>query len=353
MLNVNAMLPALLLFPVLLATAPAPEKEFQQLADMALTAPPELAADILLRLVESNAVKSRERKIELLQQAFQLARGATYSLKVDHGDGPGHTTDSDVGVLESSLERTGLDVLSLRCRVVRQMLRVDRKAAFEEFFNQIALPQVPALECKDAVGYSFGDYYALVAELANTAFTAKEIEESKPALFVEAQVRSIASPFQVNGAVKAIVTSKVTGDEFQGLVAAFCTSLKAMVADARSFSSTIHPVQGSVSLLAKECRRKGVSAYGLVDAYRGYLVRHMSASRCGENVDEKDLLVDFNGSLRQSAFPAAEGISPIDPDELKPSKTGERAMIYEFWLKESQPNWDLLMGVKRDRKSVV
>ncbi len=56
----------------------------------------------------------------------------------------------------------------------------------------------------------------------------------------------------------------------------------------------------------------------------------------------------FNGTLRQSAFPAAEGIPPIDPDELKPSETEERAAIYEFWW-QGQPHSDLLTGVKRLR----
>lgn len=340
------MLPALLLFPVLLTAAPAPEKEFQRLTDMALAAPPELAADILLRLVESNAVKGQERKLELLQQAFQLARSARFPLKIAHY-GPSHSTDSDIGVLEASL-RANLDALSLRCRVVRQMLRIDRRAALEEFFNQIPLPQVPALGCKDAVGYSFDDYYALVAELANTAFTAKEIRESKPALFVETQVRSIASPFQVEGAAKAIVASKVTDDEFGRLVAAFSSSLKAMNGDARSFSSATYRVNRSVSLLAEECQRRSVSGYGLVDAYRSYVVRHLSASRCGEDEQFADTRAFFNETLRRSAFPAAEGIPPIDPDELKPSKTEERAAIYEYW-RQGQPHSDLLTGVKRLR----
>ncbi len=200
-------------------------------------------------------MKGQERKLELLQQAFQLARSARFPLKIAHY-GPSHSTDSDIGVLEASL-RANLDALSLRCRVVRQMLRIDKRAALEEFFNQIPLPQVPALTCKDAVGYSLDDYYDLVAELANSAFTTKEIKESKPALFVESQVRSIASPFQIEGAAKAIVHSRVTDDEFGRLVAAFSSSLKAMTADARSFSSAIDRVSQSVSLLAKECRRKG------------------------------------------------------------------------------------------------
>src|SRR5262249_45180545 len=43
------------------------------LVDLARTAPPELAAETLIRLVESNRIPSKEAQVDLLVEAFQIA----------------------------------------------------------------------------------------------------------------------------------------------------------------------------------------------------------------------------------------------------------------------------------------
>src|SRR5262245_58215952 len=61
----------------------AGERRVRDLADLALGAPPELAADVLLKLVERGRIKHPKWKRELLETAWSLAPRAAYAFEVD------------------------------------------------------------------------------------------------------------------------------------------------------------------------------------------------------------------------------------------------------------------------------
>jgi hypothetical protein len=105
-------------------------REIRELIDQIAAAPPELAADILLRLVEAGKIPDKKIKAEVLEQAFVLAGSARFPTRMIGATVEGHDTDSDVGVRWVALLK-GLDALSLRCRVIRTMLDIDRKRALE------------------------------------------------------------------------------------------------------------------------------------------------------------------------------------------------------------------------------
>src|SRR5258707_10907055 len=82
----------------------APRKDpLRTLADSAMAAPPELAADLLIRIAESPKVANKAFKIELLERAFALAPSAKFKLRFYRSFGRGSQTDSDSGAIISSL----------------------------------------------------------------------------------------------------------------------------------------------------------------------------------------------------------------------------------------------------------
>src|SRR5258706_418799 len=105
--------------------AQSPKDPLRTLADTAMAAPPELAADLLIRIAESPKVTDKAFKIELLEWAFALAPSAKFKIRLWGTFGRGSTTDSDTGALFAAL-MDGLDTLSLQSRVVRAMLPLDR-----------------------------------------------------------------------------------------------------------------------------------------------------------------------------------------------------------------------------------
>src|SRR6185436_12329283 len=133
-------------------------KEIQSLVGRAVIAPPELGADVLIRLVESKNITDRDWKIEVLEQAFHLAGRAKHPVKVIGTVPAAGNTDSDIGVLNMALNFK-LDGLTLQCRAVREMLALDPKQA-RELFLEIPALRLPALSCDDPIGYRPGEYYA-------------------------------------------------------------------------------------------------------------------------------------------------------------------------------------------------
>src|SRR5262245_1365397 len=94
---------------------PKPAPEIEALLDSAMAAPPELAADILLTLVDYGKVPSKEQRLELIERAFEIAALAKFpTLETAAVPAAGHT-DSGPGIRAGSLEK-GLSALGLRCR---------------------------------------------------------------------------------------------------------------------------------------------------------------------------------------------------------------------------------------------
>ncbi len=63
---------------------------FHSIADLAAAAPPEFAADALLRIVESGKLADKNARRELVEQAFQLAASAKFPVRMEGL--PGTTT---------------------------------------------------------------------------------------------------------------------------------------------------------------------------------------------------------------------------------------------------------------------
>src|SRR5258708_4629215 len=106
------------LMVLVIATAqerPKPSPEIQALLDAAPAAAPELAADILLWLVDSGQIRSKDQRVELIERTFQIAGQAKFPYLQTAAVGRARHTDSSPGIREGALEK-GLSILGLQCR---------------------------------------------------------------------------------------------------------------------------------------------------------------------------------------------------------------------------------------------
>jgi hypothetical protein len=314
-------------------------REIQDLMDQSAAAPPELAADILLRLVEAGKIPDKKVKTEMLEQAFVLAGSARFPMQMIGATMEGRYTDSDVGVRWVAL-RDGLDALSLRCRAIRAMLEIDRKRALE-LFQSVSALSVPVRSCSDSMVDRVDAFYETLALLVNRAFNETEKREGKHLELAETYVHSMIAPAQLEPAAKMILDFKLDGKRLSPLLSAYSTVLHDLSADDRAFSSATHvDLLEALQRLARDSETKGVSSFGLVDGFRAYYVRQMRATRCEENVDPKGVGLHlqravefFNSDLRTIADPEGKQIRAIQPDELHPAKVEGHATVYEFWSK--------------------
>jgi hypothetical protein len=328
-------------------------REIRDLIDQSTAAPPELAADILLRLVEAGKIPDKKIKAEVLEQAFVLAGSARFPMRLIGATVEGGNTDSDVGARWRALDN-GLDARSLECRVIRTMLEIDRKRALE-LFQSMGPLRIPARSCSDAMVDRVDGYYETLALLVNRAFGDAEKREGKHLELAEAHIHSMSAPAQLEPAAKMILDLKLDGKRLSLVLSAYSITLHDMSADDRAFSSSTHPgLVEALVRLARDSETKGVSSFGLVDAFRAYYVRHMRSARCEENVDPKEIGLllqrtdeSFNSDLRTIADPEGKQIRPIQAAELQPAKVEGHATVYDFWSKPETEK--LLAGLRHLR----
>lgn len=227
---------ALLLVPILFSAEPAKLPEpFRSISDLAGAAPPEFAADALLRIAESGKLSDKSARKQLIEQAFQLAVSAKFPVRMEGLRGT--TTDTASGSL-SQAYALKLDVMSLQSRAVMDMLPLDPSKA-RELFGQIVKPTLAPLTCDDALVYEPADYYQALAAVVNGTFTPKEKAKEEHVNLLLDALAQVTSPAQLAPLAGAIQGAAVTAEQRQILWARFGGLLENMQPDERSFAVSL------------------------------------------------------------------------------------------------------------------
>jgi hypothetical protein len=210
-------LAVLLLVPVLFAAEKAKLPEpFQTISDLASAAPPEFAADALLRIVESGKLADKKARVRLVEQAFQSAGAAKLPVRMVPAL-PGTLADTLAGSL-SQAYALKLDVLSLQSRAVEDMLPLDPAKA-RELFSQIVKPTLVPLTCDDALVYEPSEYYLALSAVVNGAFTPQEKAKDEHFNLLLDAVGQATSPSEIAPLTSAIQSASVTETQRAALAA--------------------------------------------------------------------------------------------------------------------------------------
>ena len=285
----------LLLLPVLCAAA-----DLNPLIDAARAAPPEFAADALIRLAGFDSLPP-SRRIELLEEAFADGARAQLPFKrhaaMARQDGP-------VRFLNRAFDQN-LDALSLQVRAVEAALPLDTAKA-REWFARIKPPVLPRLTCDDFLAYDVSSYYEALGRLAGQGFPEGERAKGGVFRFLRDYAGALSSPVQVAPLARVLAAAPVSDEDFVALVSSFGAALGKISGDDRSFTYS-RTAGREIQALAAECRRRKISPMPLLESYRLYLVMNLSAARCADD-DQMD------GSS-SAAFGLAGGMA-LDPLSL-------------------------------------
>ena len=329
-------LAAFFLIPVFAASATSPA-ELDSLVSAARSLPPEFAADALIR---TSAIETldRARRVQLLEEAFRKAGQAEqrYKLRSAMMGMP-----APVAFL-SRVNEQDLDGLDLQVRAVAAMLPLEPAKA-RNLLQSIAAFHLPSRKCDDYMVYDLDGFYRVLAAVARS-FSDAERQAGDAVRFLRPYT-AISTPLQAGPIAAVLAESHLSDADFSSLVATFAAALGKVHGDDRSFTAS-YAAGLRIEALVAECKRRKVTPLPLLEAYRLYLVVHLSGARCADNdrmqggmimAANADALADqqaidvaayFNQKLRLDPLqPIQEGEST--PSRLEGAVTGLRTCVDE------------------------
>jgi hypothetical protein len=296
--------------------------DLAKVVDLAQSVPPEFATDALLRVAADSRNHDRAWKIELLDHSFQmgaLAREPNRQKII----GSRAVSRSRAEIISLGFDQR-LDRLSLQCRVVSEMLKLDKPKALD-MFQRIAWPRLRGLQCRDALIDHVEDYYGLVGEIAESAFTADQRYRGHHVDLLSYQVSRMSAPVEVGAVAKVLSSSTLTRDELNLLASRFAANLDHIERDDRSFSASFGRADQALQELVRSLAAKNVSTGGIIAAYRRYLIRNLTGNRCADSGGEEfssSVLDSFNQNFASDTDASR---APLMADDVKPAKTQGQA----------------------------
>ena len=255
------------------------------LLDRAAALPPELYADVVLRLAEADKLKVKDPE-QLLERIFLLAPQVKFGARPRTNEDLELHTDSLPGVISAAGDLK-LDRLSIQVRAA-----VALKSA--KLFREID-PAPPPQTCDDLFSYQPDIYYENLPRF--------------PALASDAY-RRITTSSQIGPALRAIARLPHPDE-----LAIFLAGALPEIHDSwRAFSPAPFRTTNEIFIYRN-----------ILPGWRTWFTSHMNGRRCSsvrENASHKRSIDIFN-KLSDS---------PIDPKELKPSEIDKTPNMPNFWV---------------------
>lgn len=351
--------------------------ELVRLIDELRAAPPEFAADSMIKLSAHPDVDDKW-KAEILEEAFRIAFDAQHPYKMKLLSESQTETRSGYKSMAFDLR---MDRLSLRLRAILNLLQLDPKKA-RSLWAEMPKPKFPALKCEETLLYDIADYYRAISEMAEKTFTSEEVKIGEDAHFIDSHVVNIASPAEVMDAALAITEFKTTPVRFNAIVETYSRALENVADDNRSFWFDADQATATVVALAGVSERRGFPPDYLLARFRDYLARQLCAPRCADNLmsAERPALAPrfttginevLNYYLRRygvakqptfateinAALARYDYIPKVTSDDIEPRKIDSPATYFQYWVTpKARSLWekiDVLRYGKQDPSDMI
>ncbi|HQU90735.1 MAG TPA: hypothetical protein PLK77_00485 [Pyrinomonadaceae bacterium] len=303
--------------------------------------PVEVYADILLNLVDSEPTFTSQRKIELLEELFRDSQDAREAIKMRQLEG---SVDTRSGYRAKAFA-LNLDRTSLRLRVIRKMLSLDKVRA-RQLFQEMSPMKIEPLKCENDLGYDIAEYYAVLKSIVQQTYDSEATLRREPAHFAASILGGLDSPAQVGPAIDFLAEVKVDRTDFEMILTPFLSALPKVAGDPRSFATAVkydNLTQKVMLRLLPTLRDRGFSPVVGSKAYRTFFTKNVSSTQCRDSHIE---------GTTEKPHPLVEQLNlfvdpKIDPEELKADKIEPGQKVFHYWRRTKAK--ELLTAVKRLR----
>jgi hypothetical protein len=292
------------------------------LVDQARALPEEFSADLLLRLASSQLIPDLKWKEELIEEAFWSGPRASLPYLQ-------YSVDRSDSVASNAVRANLHEALTLQTRAVEAMLSLDSQRALR-LYEQIVLPTLPKLACTDATTPDLSAYYQTAAALFESGFTPKQRAKGDDLHFLTQRASSVESPSQVSPALRMIFAVKITNTQRNDLLSILATRLNTISSTDRTYGSA----EAGLIPAINQDRFDSSDAAVLLPPLGAYIVRHVSAKRCTDNIPAEGKLSpsaqQFN-DLAAKFDATVGGFKPITAKEAQPSGDDGTCPRVLFW----------------------
>jgi len=304
---------------------PVRDAAIEAIAFDARAAPPEFAADILLRLAASERVGDPEWRRELLEEAYVRAYAATDAYRVTAASSTPADTRQRAEVIASD---TALTRVSLQVRAAQSMAFIDPARA-REMFEWIDLDLVPG-SCDSPLVPAVDEYYATLAMLARRTFADDTEGRSDALRFISLYLWRAHLPAEMPAVARALRSFRPTADEALYLEGRLRWILETSQPDPRSFSIVALDLVARFMDLEDADRHLGILNWNVTRALRDYLVVQFKGQRCSDSLSDGPAADLFNTSLKNRHV-AAEAVAPLASADTRPSRFLGVAHLDRYW----------------------
>ena len=321
---------ALALVAVMVLTAPiaaaqsARDSEIEWLASRTASLPPELAADVLLRLAASPHVEDDSWKRELVDQAWERSFSAREPFRREAANPPPDSRSA----ADTLAFDTKLDRVSLQARAVLQTLPLSASRA-REMFEWIDFELKPQ-SCEEPLVPVLDEYYRTLAAVARRTFGDSFMERADGLWFFQLYMWKAARPREMLSIARAVLQYKASPADAQYLESVLQWIFEHSVTDARAFAASGIDLVGGMSDLDAYDVAQQVSGGTLLRAFRRYLISQLTGPRCLDSQTEPGAIDLFNRLVSRRAAGAAD-LKPIAGNEARPSRVLGRARLDWMW----------------------
>jgi len=288
--------------------------------DLAEGAPAPLKAFALLQIATAPALKDRDWKKELLDEAFPAAVQSPIPWPATYVWTPETSVPADNSPkrIELSVRMgAGLNRLMLETRIVEAMLGIDTAQSIS-MFNQIGPLRLPVLTCADGIIPNVALYYQTATAVAQNGFTATEKQRGDPTEFLRGLVTSISSPVEINP-VAIMLSTRGLPVATAPLISDFARKLETLGEDDRAFFADLDGTSETVMNLADSANDSLNIA--VLKAWRNHSITNLKDGRCTETLNEKwkysksaaEAVAAFN-----SRVVGHESVAPIEKEDVFP-----------------------------------
>lgn len=330
--------------PAARKSTPSRNNEIQNLVVAARSLPAEFAIDILLRIASSNSV-DKQRKQQLLEDAFILSSEVQNALREKVIPIPGASVDRRSSYRSYAFDLK-LDTLSIRIRIIDQMFSLDKSRALRMLEQVSPKLTFRNLSCSDQTIYDVGDFYRVLERITRSAYDEKQIQQGERVQFLLPYIENMTSPVQISPLANLLIGVGLKPREAIIVTQAFAHALRKISVDDRLFTAALKQDRTTYSLirLIDWAGKNEVLSTDLGKAYRVYLSKHLTGTRCEDNV--KGIGDELPNYVREINY-FYHG-DPFTPDEIKASRVEHGPPKQEYFespdSKRLQDNFKTLRG---------